>query len=705
MSHPLRQLLPMGRGKRQIPESEHELPANPVPKRTSAKAACEACRRRKSKCNAERPKCSSCIERLTQCEYKTLPTETHLTAQKRRLSDLEAKCRAYENLYSILRTSPPDEASLVLRRVRSGVDVETVLQSIQEGDLLLQLVLRPEWRYRYDFPYLKEMPSFLGLWPNPYLRSTLHDRALISPSQHRMLTEQLITSEDEMNRMYLVPYHAVSMTDFRLGSVDVAKWTTVSSDNALLRALVEIYFVFEFPFHPFFHKELFLDDLLNDRHRFCSPLLVNAVLAAAWHGYSGIKTRADYWHPENQGYRFLSEAKRLLDLEQGLGKITTVQAAAIINLTCNINGVDELSWSYLYKSIEMAQRLQLFTVSPESSREWQVAANTTAWCLFNWQAFACFHNFRSPLLSEPPNHPLPTYGEAEACYGEIWVSYPASKAPIGICNGEVFVAVCIFRVILNDMAKSFKHSSDADRVPLDDAYSARGRLRVWYANLPEPLRPDRIVLPNHLKVHMHYHVLLISLFEQFQHVEVPDRTDSPASIVAEAKACFETLIRLYYLRHGFESYDVTLLQFLPMLASSSLHGVTEANVSSDVKEAIRSTILLCAKGLREQGKNYYICEAIFRLFRNSLSQQDAQLLMREVSGIEQEDSRMVTMISEIRSQWPIGVFSKTKKNADNTVGHFLNWWERMMQDKPRQASKTPDVAQQDVVEQWTRYER
>lgn len=41
-------------------------------------------------------------------------------------------------------------------------------------------------------------------------------------------------------------------------------------------------FMFEYPFHPFFQKDLFIDDMLNGRRRFCSPLLVNAVLAAAW---------------------------------------------------------------------------------------------------------------------------------------------------------------------------------------------------------------------------------------------------------------------------------------------------------------------------------------------------------------------------------------------------------------------------------------
>ena len=99
------------------------------------------------------------------------------------------------------------------------------------------------------------------------------------------------------------------------------------------------------------------------------------------------KMRSDYWHPNNMGYRFLAEAKRLLDLEQGIfPQITLVQGAAILNLTCNLNGIDELSWSFLHQSLDAAHKLGLFVPSPESDPLWQRAAAITAWSLFDWQA-------------------------------------------------------------------------------------------------------------------------------------------------------------------------------------------------------------------------------------------------------------------------------------------------------------------------------
>ena len=79
-----------------------------------------------------------------------------------------------------------------------------------------------------------------------------------------------------------MPYHAAVHEDLRISTADVSYWTSVSSDNSLLRELLDIYFVCEYPFHQFFHKNLFLEDMVQGKTRFCSRALVNAILAAGW---------------------------------------------------------------------------------------------------------------------------------------------------------------------------------------------------------------------------------------------------------------------------------------------------------------------------------------------------------------------------------------------------------------------------------------
>ena len=90
--------------------------------------------------------------------------------------------------------------------------------------------------------------------------------------------------------------------------------------------------------------------------------------------------------PDSLGYRFLAEARRLLDLDFAAPTVTTVQASAIVNLTLNVNGIDEIGWWYLRMSLDMAKTLDLFSIPEDSDSEWRMVAIVTAWGLFNWQA-------------------------------------------------------------------------------------------------------------------------------------------------------------------------------------------------------------------------------------------------------------------------------------------------------------------------------
>ncbi|XXG97941.1 hypothetical protein Hte_004257 [Hypoxylon texense] len=606
-------------------------------------------------CSAERPRCSVCVERQTPCEYTTLPTETHLRAQKRKLTDLEIKCQAYEDLLSILRSRPDSETNQVLQRLRMGEDVQAIVNAVQDGDLLLQLSLKPDLRFRYEFPYIREMPPHLDSPKNPYLCSILYEKTSVVSLQPSVYVDTLRDVQDESQKIYLVPYHTAELVDSRIASASVSSWTKVSSDNPMLRVLLQIYFVFEFPFHPYFHKDMFLEDLLAGSRQFCSSSLVNAILGAAWHGYSKMRNRAVFWLPDNLGYRFLAEARRLFELEQTNPTVTTVQAGAIIHLTSNNNGIDSLSWVYVDRSIKMAQSISLLSPSPDESREWQLVASATAWSLFNWQALAAFHTFQPPILKDPPARPLPDVDD----YGEIWVQYPLGREPIAMFNGLVFRAVSEFRVIMNEVAKlSFGRPKSSNRMSLDAAIGYRSRLSVC----------------------IHYHVLLIGLFEPFVQMGAIHTEANPSTIVSHSKAYFETLMRIYYLRHGFESLDVTLVQFLHLLGFSALKDLSLVEKGTVACEALRSTLMLCAKGLWEQGQNYYLSEAIFRMFKQSMGIEEV-LLLRDIIDIEDPDGWLDRMIQEIRSRWPIGNFSMTDDGGERTLERFIRWQQQFLQDK------------------------
>jgi hypothetical protein len=233
-------------------------------------------------CNAERPKCSVCLDRGTECEYDTNAAETHTQALKRKFSELESERAAYKQIYEVLRSKPDREASEILQRIRSGVDINTIVRLINYGDVQGDLTLVPEARYRYDFPYTPEMPKWLLRPGNPYLVSEIYDYAL-RPVEQLPSPASSSSSSPRIGlhlEPYMKPFYGVTVLQPWLDTVKPSKWTTISDDDDLMRKLLEAYLLHDYDWFTAFHKDFFLEDMANGRHRFCTPLLANAVLCA-----------------------------------------------------------------------------------------------------------------------------------------------------------------------------------------------------------------------------------------------------------------------------------------------------------------------------------------------------------------------------------------------------------------------------------------
>jgi hypothetical protein len=140
--------------------------------------------------------------------------------------------------------------------------------------LLLQCSLHPQGFFIYTFPFFRDMPRHLYTTSNPYLDSLLHHRTITS-------SPSATQPGDGPRRVYDIPYHAAALVEPRIDRVSASKWTRVTSSDDLVRSLLRTYFKCEFPYNCFFHIDSFLDDLASGRERYCSSLLVNAILANA----------------------------------------------------------------------------------------------------------------------------------------------------------------------------------------------------------------------------------------------------------------------------------------------------------------------------------------------------------------------------------------------------------------------------------------
>lgn len=236
-------------------------------------------------CDGERPKCSICRDRATDCEFDTNATETHTQALKRKFNELQARRSTFEQIYDVLRTRSDKEAEEVFRRIRKGTDATAILRHVNYGDVLVQLALVPEARFRFEFPYLTDMPPYLLCSDNPYLNSELYGSLPRQPAnrqQQRLLPEPRndtgsVYGPDQRDP-YLKPYMSAAVVHPWLGSVKPSQWTTVSSDDVLMRKILHDYFLLEYDWFTVFQKDYFLEDMAMENQRFCSPLLVNTLL-------------------------------------------------------------------------------------------------------------------------------------------------------------------------------------------------------------------------------------------------------------------------------------------------------------------------------------------------------------------------------------------------------------------------------------------
>lgn len=216
------------------------------------------------------------------------PTETRLQGLKRKVQELERQKSPYQRFFELLSAVPERDARRIFKKARSGTDVETLLGSVAAGDLRRQLSVVPETRYRYEFPYIPKMPASLVTDDNPYLHSFVHEAAAIYtvPEQYveslRSPTSNLPKIENvDYIAAYQKPFHAAMVVEPRLSQISMASWTTVCDDDVLMRDVLSAWFHNEYSFTSIVQKDLFLDDMAAGRHDFCSPLLVNTILAYA----------------------------------------------------------------------------------------------------------------------------------------------------------------------------------------------------------------------------------------------------------------------------------------------------------------------------------------------------------------------------------------------------------------------------------------
>ncbi|KAJ0339998.1 hypothetical protein COL922a_003829 [Colletotrichum nupharicola] len=206
-------------------------------------------------------------------------------------------------------------------------------------------------------------------------------------------------------------------------------WTNITEDGSLVRHLLALYFCWEYPTFASLSKEHFLRDFQNGISRYCSPILVNALLALGCRFSSKSSTRANPSDPYTSGDHFFKEAQRLFYLEDDHHTLTTIQALGIMSIREASCGRDSESWYYAGQSIRLAIEMGLHQLQDDGDHdEFAVQAATF------WGAFALDHAWSLATGSLPQCSCFPHLPPKPAIIDDIeaslWIPYTDDGRPL-----------------------------------------------------------------------------------------------------------------------------------------------------------------------------------------------------------------------------------------------------------------------------------
>jgi hypothetical protein len=148
----------------------------------------------------------------------------------------------------------------------------------------------------------------------------------------------------------------------------IGTWTEVTQDARLVEHLMALYFCWEYPTFASLSKEQFIADFRAGIPRYCSPLLVNAMLALGCRFSDLPESRADPTDPATSGDHFFAEAKRLL-AEDDHRSLTSIQAIGLMSIREMSYGRDSESFYYAGQAIRLAVEAGLHMETTEQGGE------------------------------------------------------------------------------------------------------------------------------------------------------------------------------------------------------------------------------------------------------------------------------------------------------------------------------------------------
>lgn len=389
-------------------------------------------------------------------------------------------------IVSSLRAMPEVEATALFQSIRRGESLDALAESIGAGNADVSLrTLDADLSEHIGTPGT----SFHASTPH---RSTESSR---SPIGGRRKDSQ---SQD------------ASME--RAGS-----WFRVPQDSDLVEHLMNLYFAWSHPHYVLFSKDHFLKDMSKGRTEYCSPLLVNAILALACTFSDRPAARTDPSRPETAGDHFFKEAMYLLSRADE-ACLTTIQALAVMSIREAAAGREHHGYRLSGRCMRMAMELGLHLKEPPCDQQEDLRPvdieirKITFWGIFNLEVECCMCLGRPSSLTRNAisvDKPVST----DKTDSHIWHPYTDVNLPVS--PGAQHPMKCLLYAQHLSKLSEIANEVNLNLYAPKERFTARrlaaayNQYQAWYSELPEIFHLQNTVLPQVVVLHMWYYMCVL----------------------------------------------------------------------------------------------------------------------------------------------------------------------------------------------------
>ncbi|KAL4875882.1 hypothetical protein BJY04DRAFT_210990 [Aspergillus karnatakaensis] len=416
------------------------------------------------------------------------------------------------------------------------------------------------------------------------------DRSLLSQSETESLLNGIRScpSVDEMRQFLSSESQSRDHLQYHLQS---SPWTTVTNNSNYVSRLISLYFTWVHPVQQWIDRDLFIRDMQKGdlNSKFCSPFLVNALLAVACSPSRNPETAVAL----PGSLEFHTEAKRLFDQEKGRLSLTSFQGRCALTWA---RGTHILAWQYLVDITDCVRRLltQRNAVFIRSLEDTVVGS-------FSVFSVAIPGSYRPSIISEPPDY-SPRSNAHDHHPEDLWRPYSAEGQimlplePVSAHTNCVFNQLSKLQLIMWKISKtSFPDSS------MEQLYTTRkemadaslSKLRQWASGLPECL--SSVVLmkspptPAIADLHLRYHCAILDIYKDVQDggqsASIAARNDAQRIRLSSAQTIC-SLLDLFVSHWSAMYMPFTFICYAHVALSALLSHLDSSPIARDVRQRI-----------------------------------------------------------------------------------------------------------------------